>query len=391
MNQVTKIKLHFGHFSNSWEKEVNNMQNNNETYSERLLGLDLLRGLCALSVALYHLTSWRQLASLYSAGTFGVYIFFVISACSMAIAYENRLSNRESLLKYLAIRYARILPLFTLVLFASVNVFEDFRLTLINMSLLFGFANPGATSLVIGGWSLGIEFIFYLLFPLLICLPKTLKASIIIFCFSLLVQFLSVSLTINQPTDLSKKWNSYIQFSSFIGFFIGGMYIPTWLQWLKTNKKRIIQKVSAIVGIISFLLILSLNGSYIEENLIGVRYLFITLLCFICVIGFGIARIPKRLHSFANFMGNTSFGVYLLHPLISKRIRGKSEYYGELYQWLLIFVIIALTYLFAYLIDRYLEKPILKFVKRSLHSTKVSLILPSDPKPTVDSRLTKKN
>ncbi|RYY87902.1 MAG: acyltransferase, partial [Comamonadaceae bacterium] len=46
---------------------------------ERVLGWDLLRGLSAVAVATYHLLSWQQVAAIHAWGSYGVYLFFVLS------------------------------------------------------------------------------------------------------------------------------------------------------------------------------------------------------------------------------------------------------------------------------------------------------------------------
>lgn len=42
----------------------------------RVDGFDMLRGLCAIGVAYYHLMHWFELRELYNLGLYGVYIFF---------------------------------------------------------------------------------------------------------------------------------------------------------------------------------------------------------------------------------------------------------------------------------------------------------------------------
>src|SRR4051794_32821994 len=53
----------------------------------RVLGWDLLRGLCALTVATYHMLLWLDIAELPALGTYGVYLFFVLSGASLAYNY----------------------------------------------------------------------------------------------------------------------------------------------------------------------------------------------------------------------------------------------------------------------------------------------------------------
>lgn len=85
--------------------------------TDRVVGLDLLRGLCAFGVATYHFSSWLGLniVSL-NVGYYAVYVFFVISGASMYLSYSKRLNELNDFENFLFIRYFRLLPLFLLVL-----------------------------------------------------------------------------------------------------------------------------------------------------------------------------------------------------------------------------------------------------------------------------------
>ena len=65
------------------------------TPSERVLGWDLLRGLCAVAVACYHLLLWQDVAALHSFGSYGVYMFFVLSGASLAYTYGPRIAAHD--------------------------------------------------------------------------------------------------------------------------------------------------------------------------------------------------------------------------------------------------------------------------------------------------------
>ena len=51
----------------------------------RVLGWDVLRGVCALAVASYHLLLWLDIAALHTFGSYGVYLFFVLSGASLGV------------------------------------------------------------------------------------------------------------------------------------------------------------------------------------------------------------------------------------------------------------------------------------------------------------------
>ena len=87
---------------------------------DRVLGWDLLRGLCALVVALYHLLLWQDVAALHSFGSYGVYLFFLLSGASLAYTYADRFEQgRFAFREFLWVRYMRLAPLY-LALMAAV-------------------------------------------------------------------------------------------------------------------------------------------------------------------------------------------------------------------------------------------------------------------------------
>ena len=149
---------------------------------DRVLGWDVLRGLCALGVALYHLLYWQDLASLNTLGSYGVYLFFVLSGASLAYNYSGRLSGSRDAAAFLLVRWLRLAPLYILVCLGVAAVYMlhsgqpvDRLLLrlLLNATFAFGAYDPAIWALAIGGWSLGIEFAYYLVFPLLLpALPR---------------------------------------------------------------------------------------------------------------------------------------------------------------------------------------------------------------------------
>jgi peptidoglycan/LPS O-acetylase OafA/YrhL len=108
-------------------------------------------------------------------GIYGVSIFFVLSGYCLAHVYEQTFTssvNASQFSAYLRRRIGRIAPLFILVIVAttvgrsliSMGSLPPPFLLLTNSTLLFGFINPASTP-VVGGWTIGVEVVFYLLFP----------------------------------------------------------------------------------------------------------------------------------------------------------------------------------------------------------------------------------
>lgn len=213
----------------------------------RLHGIDGLRGILACSVMLYHYTVWAgidvglRFSGLLSAVAFyAVEAFFVISGMSLAFVYERTdFSRPQTVGTFFVRRFFRIAPLFyavlaaTLVLkWAAVHVLHTPGVAMPslvevieNLSLLFGLVDP-TQSLVIAGWSIGIEMVFYLLFPPLMWLmtrrdvwrPLLLAGSAVpaaVFAFVLL----------DPRLDFASQSACYSSVANHLLLFVAGMLL----------------------------------------------------------------------------------------------------------------------------------------------------------------------
>lgn len=132
------------------------------TAVDRLHGLDLVRGICALSVMIYHYCHLAKLGDPYAVGTFGVYIFFVLSGFALYYVYGQRTVDERFLKDFLVSRYLRIMPLFLAVavyrLWGQPFDYYNFTRLIVHATPLVGIADPASFSKVMeGGWSILIE------------------------------------------------------------------------------------------------------------------------------------------------------------------------------------------------------------------------------------------
>lgn len=195
---------------------------------QRIESLDYLRGLCALSIMLFHYASWTKITPtdahsfLGRIGIYGVSTFYILSGLNLFLVYQGRIHNWQQSRDFLLKRFFRIFPLFwlatTLVIgwnrfisqsshfflkFSGLDIF-------LNYSLLFSFFKPTAY-LATGAWSIGNEIVFYSFFPLLlllahkhaIFLPATTIVSLAIAAYFAFVE-------ISAATGLDLQWATYI-------------------------------------------------------------------------------------------------------------------------------------------------------------------------------------
>jgi peptidoglycan/LPS O-acetylase OafA/YrhL len=151
--------------------------NNQNGSIHRVETLDTLRGVAILLVVLMHVSiSYRPPGFLSQTitviGNQGVQLFFLVSAYTMCMTWDARISERKQALKFYIRRLMRIAPLYwTAIVFYRLvqpDMTENVgaEAFVLNALLLHGFWPTAINSVVPGGWSIAVEVTFYLLFPL---------------------------------------------------------------------------------------------------------------------------------------------------------------------------------------------------------------------------------
>lgn len=154
----------------------------------RLPGLDALRGLLVLAVALYHLTVWSGLhpsgtpanMAFAKAGNYGVSAFFVLSGFLLVRTTPWARVAQEGLRTYYLRRWLRLGPVFHLGVLVNVLLGlgmgpePSLRFLLENASLTFGLFHPNH-ALVTGGWFVGLVALLYAAYPALARLLAALR------------------------------------------------------------------------------------------------------------------------------------------------------------------------------------------------------------------------
>lgn len=148
-----------------------------------LNGIQVLRGIAALSVVLYHGTSNIQvdvgyvpLFGMFSMGSRGVQLFFALSGFIIFYAHYHDLGRPERFGYYLYRRFMRIYPTLWVVWLVSAvgyaNGFHPdkaFKLDHANLvKSFFLYPLPGDHYIVNASWTLTWEMAFYLLFSLMV-------------------------------------------------------------------------------------------------------------------------------------------------------------------------------------------------------------------------------
>lgn len=160
-----------------------------EPKTERIAGLDGLRGLASLMVVLVHTTyslgcgyRFPLVAPYLVAGQMGVPLFFVISSFCLYGTYSKLLARqpRTAIVAFWIKRSCRIFPLWWIwVAVYAVWHQHTLKNTLASLFFYWGFKRFGPfTDVFPGGWSLFVEETFYWLFPLIFPLFKSIPSMV---------------------------------------------------------------------------------------------------------------------------------------------------------------------------------------------------------------------
>jgi peptidoglycan/LPS O-acetylase OafA/YrhL len=289
----------------------------------RLQGVDALRGVAASMIVVFHVIGLNQLkvpAALSFVPAyfgFGVPLFFIISAFSLFYTYFDRLTGTDQVVDYLMRRFTRIAPLFYAMLVVwiltahfkfrqSVNPAE----LLANLAFFFNFIPAWQTSIVWAGWSIGVEFLFYALLPMLIALLRTTRASIIalVFCVGLAWSF--------QRSPAAPDYG----FFKYGPFFAMGIVVWQFFRTTAVSARKL-AATGSLAAAILFAAIMVWPGrisSFIWSTLSWRDSEFYLLGGVLALLVYSQALHPIIVISnrLTRFLGEISFSLYLLHPWI---------------------------------------------------------------------------
>jgi hypothetical protein len=348
---------------------------------------DALTGLRALAVTfvfIYHNRKyWRanlppEIIRFINEFHIGVSIFFVLSGFLIAYNYGNRtIVNLKSYTDYIIIRFARILPLYWLILTAYYldPAFGKQHFSVLTYTLTHGLSNMFNLNAISQAWSLSVEMCFYFLAPLLFLFSKKrliyyLFAAVILFgVFVAIGQFWHY---INGNPNQFYYPNNFILNATIAGRsneFIAGVLLANYIRKEEGNLifNMRYKTLIGFVGIGFTILLISCfqnNGfNHGYEHPIG-RIVFMTLLPFF--ISLSIVGLIFEKTAFQRFLsskilillGNASYAFYLIH-ISYVNIRIREIWLGPDRNFILLWLLSIILYLFF-------EKPIYQWIRKKV-------------------------
>jgi peptidoglycan/LPS O-acetylase OafA/YrhL len=297
--------------------------------SLHLTSVDALRGIAAIYVACFHvamvpsphLAMPEWIRPFMVSGSAGVAMFFVVSAFTLSISWFSRKDGAHPFRNFYFRRVFRIVPLFYFLL--AITIPRDFyrwhvthpaKDVLLNLSLLFNLVPGKSIGIVWASWTIGVEVLFYLMFPLVIragstsirlasCFIGALLTAVI---FYQVVQFSSLSPALKAeyfPTGLALH----------VPVFILGMI--TYTIYVSGPFRRIRAKWFAILLVVAGIglhLVLAYNRMYL--GIVGTDWSAPAWA--LLVLGLVVCPVKPVVNAITRFYGQISYSVYLNHPFV---------------------------------------------------------------------------
>ena len=339
---------------------------------QRINTIDYLRGLMACFIMCYHFLFWSNIhfssADFFGKiGVYGVSVFYILSGITLFVVYNNKLDfNFKSIAVFAVKRIFRIFPLLWFITIATLITSKNhfsFSTILLNLTGLFGFIKPTAY-IGNGVWSIGNELVFYAFFPLIIATQKISKYLffvLTIFIFSIGIYFAFSCLT--PQKSLSEQWGVYVNpFNQFF-LFAGGVTIAYLFEANTTKINKGYLRLFLLVTVLIFIFY-PVEGDAI--NIVSGRnriiFCILSFIACICIYTDNY-NFPEIIHKSLSFIGETSYSIYLVHPIVFFVINGFNNKFTHLNYSIIIGISIISTFFAGYIIYRFVEKPMIHFGK----------------------------
>jgi len=348
------------------------------------INIQFLRAIAALLVVFYHTAdhffvvggahSGNIFSLLSHIGYIGVDIFFVISGFIMWITTQKL----QGLLGASKFAYARATRIYLVYWFFLAFMIYYYHHSLSNFDLIgsiFLTVSSSSKLLLQVAWTLQFELYFYLLFALLLFLPKAHRIKVLIALFAVIILlqiYASYFLDIynknifNEASTFWTFWSSPYILEFLMGSFIGYFY----------ETKRIKYLMPLYVGVI--LLIASglyyqshyIDGTLADGYYLRERVLFLGLAsALLLAIAVEWEKRSKQIvPKFSLLVGGASYSIYLSHTIILLFIYeiGLRDWIGKVGQYQLWFMlgIVLLIVVYSVMHYKWVESPIMRWSHR---------------------------
>lgn len=340
--------------------------------SHRFPGLDALRGLLVLAVALYHLSVWFGLhpsgsfanMAFAKAGNYGVSAFFVLSGFLLFRLTDLPRLRREGLGFFYLKRWLRLAPLFylavavNLALGLGMGPEPTLRFIAENFTLAFGAIHPNH-ALVVGGWYVGLVVLLYAAYPLLAwATDRYGLAFLLLLTASLGAWSLSYTLHGVMAAPMDQRFHVYVQPGNQVFLLaFGGL-----LAWVHARIPWRLAPPAFLLGLALLLTLLLWPEPRFYDHLVALtgwqRYGNLLVVGALVLLFAVRGPWPAGVDAPLARLGLWSYGAYLFHPFLFRAVEPIVKGYAGFG------LSLGLTFLLAAALERWVERPLAGLLRR---------------------------
>lgn len=290
---------------------------------ENYPALDGLRGVSCICIVMMHMRA----ASCYTGGYFWngiigtweitVFLFLMLSSFGMCVGYYDRFKEKTiDIETFYARRYKKLLPFFAVVLFIDVlsvkgeisHVIEAFM----KMTMLFGLLPNNALETVGVSWTIGMIFVFYLLFPFFIFAIGNKRRAWFSFVIAMLIHYTCFGYFYSEKFVDVAKFNHNTCFIGYCVVFVAGGLLYLYRHEIKVFGN--LHPKMMLLGCIATTVMFYISPDWIGN--VDIRTIK-RIILFAIVISYGISTKKSLLCSKpVRYIGSISLEIYLAHMMI---------------------------------------------------------------------------
>lgn len=350
-------------------------------------GIQALRFVAALLVVVTHSTLYAGdrldgSIEVWHFGEIGVPIFFTISGFVMLISSQRLIGTRDGWKRFGMRRIIRIVPMYwlattvkLLILLAlpGAALYSQFDAGHTVLSYLFlpGWSTEGKLEPLLGvGWTLVFEMFFYAVFALALFTrikPLWLCAAVMAAC------------TIGSLFRPDGEYLPVLYYlNPIVMYFLVGMVVAQWA--IDRHVGRLLICLAGVVAVWTAVAIARNDGNALGALSTLATYTGVTLLLFVVVAFESRLRwIPKPII----FMGDASYTLYLVHPLVAPIVPVLLSAIGVRIGWVSVLGSIAAAICAAAVIYWLVERPLTRLLLRTMPYTGTRAVVAPPATPQV--------
>lgn len=283
--------------------------------------IDSLRGIAILLVVLVHVgivldntidyfPKDSLLLSIIGNGAYGVQLFLIVSAYTLTMSHYNRLDEPNKNRNFFIRRFFRIAPMYYIaIIYFTLDKYLQFdfvdpdfsaipiRSLLSNVFFTSALIPEHTNNYVPGGWSVSVEFLFYLILPFICSKIKTINSALLLF-LSTLTLALIVDPFIREHTiyPYFHEYNFFVQLPVFpLGI----------LAYFFLNREQ--HQIKPVTWVYAAIMVLVFCYIAIPKH---IMFSFVFMLLLIIQGKYNFKLFSNR---FFSEVGKVSFSMYLIH------------------------------------------------------------------------------